>query len=48
VTDRQAAAGDYRDRLRQARFAHKAWIEHDSDLATLHDHPRYQALLQRL
>jgi serine/threonine protein kinase/tetratricopeptide (TPR) repeat protein len=29
-------------------FAHKAWIEHDSDLASLHDHPRYQALLQRL
>jgi adenylate cyclase len=29
-------------------FAHKAWIEHDSDLNALHDHPRYQALLQRL
>ena len=29
-------------------FAHKAWIEHDSDLASLHDHPRYQALLQAL
>jgi serine/threonine protein kinase/tetratricopeptide (TPR) repeat protein len=29
-------------------FAHKAWIEHDSDLASLHEHPRYQALLQRL
>src|SRR5262249_39799312 len=29
-------------------FAHKEWIEHDSDLASLHGHPRYQALLQSL
>ena len=29
-------------------FAHKEWIEHDSDLETLHGHPRYQALLQGL
>jgi tetratricopeptide (TPR) repeat protein len=27
-------------------FAHKEWIEHDSDLASLRSHPRYQALLQ--
>src|SRR5262249_47717552 len=27
-------------------FAHKGWIEHDSDLASLRSHPRYQALLQ--
>jgi len=29
-------------------FGHKAWIEHDSDLATLRDDPAYQALLARL
>jgi serine/threonine protein kinase/Flp pilus assembly protein TadD len=29
-------------------FAHKEWIEHDSDLNPLHEHPRYQALLQTL
>src|SRR5262249_15126169 len=23
-------------------FAHKEWIEHDSDLVSLHGHPRYQ------
>lgn len=27
-------------------FAHKGWIEHDSDLASLRSHPRYQALLR--
>lgn len=26
-------------------FAHKEWIEHDSDLASIRSHPRYQALL---
>jgi serine/threonine protein kinase/tetratricopeptide (TPR) repeat protein len=29
-------------------FAHKEWIEHDSDLASLRDHPRYRALVQSL
>jgi serine/threonine protein kinase/Flp pilus assembly protein TadD len=29
-------------------FANKAWIEHDSDLASLHGHPRYQALVNAL
>jgi TolB-like protein/Flp pilus assembly protein TadD len=29
-------------------FAHKAWIEHDSDLASLHGNPRYEALLLAL
>ena len=29
-------------------FAQKEWIEHDADLAPLHGHPRYQALLQAL
>jgi serine/threonine protein kinase/Flp pilus assembly protein TadD len=29
-------------------FAHKAWIEHDSDLVSVRSHPRYQTLLQAL
>ena len=29
-------------------FAQKEWIEHDGDLASLHGHPRYQALLEAL
>lgn len=29
-------------------FAHKEWIEHDSDLTALRGHPRYQALLESL
>ena len=29
-------------------FAHKEWIEHDSDLTSLHGHPRYQSLLLAL
>jgi non-specific serine/threonine protein kinase len=29
-------------------FAHKEWIEHDADLAGLHNHPRYQTLLRTL
>jgi adenylate cyclase len=32
----------------QHGFTHKGWIEHDSDLAALRDHPRYQALLTTL
>jgi TolB-like protein/Tfp pilus assembly protein PilF len=29
-------------------YAHKAWIENDSDLHSLRGHPRYQALLRNL
>jgi non-specific serine/threonine protein kinase len=29
-------------------FAHKEWIENDSDLDALREHPRYEALLKRL
>ncbi len=29
-------------------FVHKGWVEHDSDLNSLRNHPRFQALLQRL
>ena len=29
-------------------YAHKQWIEHDSDLNSLRVHPRFQALLARM
>jgi serine/threonine protein kinase/Flp pilus assembly protein TadD len=29
-------------------FGHREWIEHDSDLDSLRDHPRFQALLKQL
>ena len=32
----------------QCGFAHKEWIEHDSDLESLRSHPRFQAVLARL
>jgi TolB-like protein/cytochrome c-type biogenesis protein CcmH/NrfG len=32
----------------QHGFAHKGWVENDSDLNSLHEHPRYQALLKRM
>jgi TolB-like protein/Tfp pilus assembly protein PilF len=47
----QGQAGQALDCLESALkhgFAHKAWIEHDSDLNSLHVHPRYQALIQSL
>ena len=27
------------------RFCHPTWVEHDDDLASLREHPRFQALL---
>jgi adenylate cyclase len=29
-------------------FAHREWLEHDSDLKSLQQHPRYRALLERI
>jgi TolB-like protein/Flp pilus assembly protein TadD len=29
-------------------YGHKEWLENDPDFASLHDHPRFQALIQRL
>jgi adenylate cyclase len=29
-------------------YGHKEWLENDPDFASLRDHPRFQALLQRL
>lgn len=29
-------------------YGHKEWLENDPDFASLHDHPRFQALMQRL
>jgi len=31
-----------------AGFGHRKWVEHDSDLDPLRDHPRFQELLARL
>lgn len=32
----------------QHGFAHKEWIEHDSDLDSIRNHPRFQALLAKM
>ncbi|HEX7287582.1 MAG TPA: hypothetical protein VF532_15445 [Candidatus Angelobacter sp.] len=29
-------------------FCHKAWMENDPDLATVRDHPRFQAVMENL
>ena len=29
-------------------YGHKEWLEHDPDFASLRDHPRFHALMQRL
>jgi adenylate cyclase len=29
-------------------YGHKEWLENDPDFASLSDHPRFQALMQRL
>jgi TolB-like protein/Flp pilus assembly protein TadD len=36
------------ERVADAGFAHRAWVEHDTDLAPLRDHPRFTALLAKL
>jgi len=38
----------YLERAVQMGFHHKEWMENDSDLDSLHEHPRYQALVRRL
>jgi len=32
----------------QAGFGHRDWIEHDPDLDSLREHPRFQELVSRL
>jgi non-specific serine/threonine protein kinase len=39
---------NYLEKAVQHGFAHKEWIEHDSDLESLRNHPRFQAVLARL
>jgi adenylate cyclase len=36
------------DRAIQQGYGHRAWLEHDSDLAPLRAHPRWQELLDKL
>jgi serine/threonine protein kinase/Flp pilus assembly protein TadD len=38
----------YLERAVQMGFHHKEWMEHDSDLDSLREHPRYPALVRRL
>lgn len=39
---------DLLERAVDLGWGHRAWIEHDSDLASLHDNPRFQKLLDRM
>jgi serine/threonine protein kinase/Tfp pilus assembly protein PilF len=39
---------DCLERAVQHGYRHKQWLEHDSDLDALREHPRFQALLQKL
>ena len=36
------------DRSISQGYGHRAWLEHDSDLAPLRGHPRFQELLDRM
>ena len=48
VARRSDRALDLLERAVQNGFGHREWIEHDPDLTSLRDHPRYQELLRRL
>ena len=39
---------DYLEKSVKAGATNKEWIEHDSDLDSLRDHPRFQALLEQM
>ena len=39
---------DYFERALQAGYASREWIDKDSDLDPIRDHPRFQAALERL
>jgi adenylate cyclase len=41
-------AVDCLERAIKSGFGFKDWIRHDSDLKSLHEHPRYKALLETL
>jgi adenylate cyclase len=36
------------ERMNLAALANRDWVEHDSDLKSLHGHPRFQKLLEQL
>ena len=36
------------DRSISQGYGHRAWLEHDADLAPLRGHPQFQALLERM
>src|SRR5207249_447960 len=47
----QAKSDQALDCLEQAvahGFRHKEWVQHDTDLASLREQPRFQALIERL
>lgn len=39
---------DYLERSVEHGYGHRRWFENDADLASLRDHPRFQALLERI
>jgi adenylate cyclase len=39
---------DLLDRAIEQGYGHRAWLEHDADLAPLREHPRFQSLLDKL
>jgi Flp pilus assembly protein TadD len=41
-------AVDLLERAVNLGWGDRAWMEHDSDLDPLHDHPRFQALISRI
>ncbi len=47
-TKRLEEALDYFERALQAGYASREWIDKDSDLDPIRDHPRFQAALERL
>ena len=38
----------YFDKAVKAGFAHKAWIENDTDLDPIRDHPRFKEIVETL
>ncbi len=48
LLDRTEDAIDCLEKAVSLGFGHKGWIQNDSDLVSLHSHPRFQALLQGL
>jgi tetratricopeptide (TPR) repeat protein len=48
VQGRIEPALDCLERALKQGFAHKEWIENDTDLASLHQHPRFEAILRKL